>query len=198
MFRFGSLGFARLSCVVLSLILSRGNMTTFKRKLTANLVLLIAMIVFVIGGYYLHYKPIMVSNSLFTTFMASQTTSTFPKMQGNFQELLDYRTFGLSVTRQLMLTLANNSLITGAVQNEGGGNFILLTASEVEKQVKVNPGNLEVLVRAVTLFTNMAILDSSFIDKAQFYIDKAHGITPGHPMVKQASSTVKHLRKGEQ
>ncbi len=148
---------------------------------------------FVIGGYYIHYKPIMVAKGLVQIYI--HTTSTLPELKDNYQRLLDYQTFGTRDVRTLMVNTANQVLASGEYHYKDGLAFLQFAVNETLKEIKENPGNLEVLIKDIVLFTGIAIIKPELAEEVQVYIDMAQEINPGHLALKRASSTIKMLRK---
>lgn len=139
-------------------------------KIKSLSITMIALIIFSFSTYSINYKPIKESQLANAIDVSFPKPSSFLSTLNEFNTALSYKTFGDTNVRFKMAQGVDVILKSGLINKKGAFEFIQAAASEMEKLIASNPGNLGYLYTAVDMFSSIAAYKQSFIKKADSYI----------------------------
>jgi len=161
-----------------SKVVPSSNHLTLNSKLKPLIATVLALMLFSLTAYFIHYKPIRESQLAMRLMVYSSEYKSFSTLLDDFKKALSYRSFGDRDVRLQMGFISDNILQLGLLTREGASEFIQTTIVELETLVTANPENLGYMLPFANLLNRIAGYDPSFITRAEFYIKECIRLSP--------------------
>lgn len=143
----------------------------------------LALMLFSLTAYFIHYKPIKESQLAMRLMVYSSEYKSFSTLLDDFKKALSYRSFGDRDVKLQMGFISDNILHLRLFTREGAPEFIRTTVVELENLIAANPENLGYMLPFANLLNRIAGYDPSFIKRAEFYIKECIRLSPKNPDV---------------
>jgi tetratricopeptide (TPR) repeat protein len=146
------------------------NVEPVKKGLKTVVTTFIALSIFLVAAFHLHYKPVRESR------ITQRISTSFPEYESffavtdDFNRALSYNTFGDTEVRGIMLSAVSKIIKHGLFTSEGALRLIQRTAEELEEGITDNRHNLRYLSRVIKFYQNIAYREDFFIPKTKALI----------------------------
>ena len=140
-------------------------------------------ILFFIGGYELHVKPIKESKTLIRALQAYQFQRPMDEVIGLFKESLAYSTFGDTEVREQMSNLARGIIGHDKYTEEEQKKMLDFSVEELRREASIPAPDVKHKLFLGALMSRAARLNPSYAAEAENYLKEAIRLSPGKQII---------------
>jgi tetratricopeptide (TPR) repeat protein len=136
------------------------------------------IIVFLFGGYFIHWKPMRESNTLLKALVLYQQRAPLPNIQSTFEKALSYHSFGDTEVREQLANVSRDVINNNQYSGEERNRFAKFAIDELKKELNWPAKDIKHMIFLASVLTRAGAINAQYLPEAEQIIKEAIALSP--------------------